>query len=642
MVPSLPSILNDAKRHLGPDPAAAVRLAARAVALAPAAVEPRFVLAAAQRRTGDLAAALAALTPLAAAMPGAWGVHYELGMALAGTGRIAEAAATLERAAALNPSSSLVLHALGDALTLLDRADEAAALHARAVPASVNDPALAAAARALFAAGDPAPLAALGLHCSDIAAACLVADAGLRAGDAAAVAALLTGALAVTPGHLPARLALAAAYYRDGRSHAALAEIDRVIAAARHATVPAALRAAILMQAGAVAAAVDAYAAIAGTSAGLWHSYGHALRAAGRHGEAVAAYRRALALRPGFAEVYWSLANLKTWRFTAADRAAMAAMLPAAAPEDRAFLHFALGKAADDARDTAASFAHYAAGNAAKARETRYDRAAHEDFVARTIAVFTRDLVAARAGSGDPAPDPIFVVGLPRSGSTLVEQILASHPAVDGLSELADLPAVARALPGRYPDALATLTPAGFARAGRAYLDRTAPRRDPGRARFVDKFPGNFLHAGLIHLALPNATIVDVRRHPVATCFSLYRQLFAQGQAYAYDLADLAHYYRHYVALMDHFDAVLPGRIVRVSYEALVDDTDGATRRLLAAAGLPFDAACLRFFASSRAVQTASSEQVRRPVYRSGLDDWRRFAAELAPLIDALGPLADG
>ncbi len=438
---------------------------------------------------------------------------------------------------------------------------------------------------------------------------------------------LLEQTLAVTPDHLSSRLALASALYRLDRGEAALVAINRVAAVAP-APVVRALRGSIQMQLGAVAAAIEDYEAIVSDDATVWHSYGHALRAAGRQDDAIAAYRRALAIRPDFAEVYWSLANLKTWRFSRDDHAAMAALSATAGDVERAFLQFALGKAMDDEGDAARAFGHYAAGNAARRSTGGYDRAAQEDFVARTIATFTSSFIAEHAGSGDPSPDPIFVVGLPRSGSTLIEQILGSHSQVDGLSELPDLPAIASGLGGRYPDVLAGLDATVLKRVGRDYLERTRSRRTAGRTRFVDKYPGNFLHSGLIHLALPNAAIVDVRRDPVATCFSLYKQLFARGQAYSYDLADLGHYYRSYITLMDHFETVLPGHVVRLSYEAVVDDTEGETRRLLARLGLPFEPACLRFFASTRAVRTASSEQVRRPVSHRD----RRVAATRGPV----------
>ncbi|UAJ08855.1 tetratricopeptide repeat-containing sulfotransferase family protein [Glacieibacterium megasporae] len=620
-------------------PAMALVLAEHAVKADPAANEPRFVLGAALRRTGNLNGALALLFPLAAKLVGLWGVHYELGMTLAGSGRVEEALVSLKHAAMLNPASLLVLHALGDISILVDCAQEGDDFQARAVIGFVADPRLISAVASWFDRSDPTPLASFGLHLTDIAAVRLVADIGLRSGADELVAAMLAKALHVTPGYLPARFCLAFALYRTAKSNDALAEVNAVLLAVPGIAEIRALRAAILMQQGNVAAAVKAYAASLGTDADVWHGYGHALRALGRQDEAVLAYRRALTLRPGYAEVYWSLANLKTWRFTADDRATMAALLTELDAADLVFLHFALGKANDDVREIAISFAHYTAGNAARRKTERYDRVAHEDFIARTIATFNADFFAEHTGSGAPARDPIFVVGMPRSGSTLVEQILASHPDVDGLSELPHLPEVARSLGRPYPDALIGLAPRDFAKAGRDYLERVRPRR-AGSPSFVDKLPGNVLHVGLIHLALPNARIVDIRRDAVATCFSLFKQLFARGQAYAYDLADLGHYYRHYVALIDHFAAVLPGRILTLPYEALVDDTEAAIRQLLAHIGLPFDAACLHFYANDRAVRTASSEQVRQPIFRSGLDDWRRSEDRLGPLIEALGPLA--
>ena len=611
---STATILADARRRLGPDPAAAAVLARQAGE----GTAARFVLGAALRRTGDLAEAEAALVPLLATQTGAWGVHYELGMALAGRGSTAAAVARLAAAVARNPASTLAAHALAGQRALLGEASAP-------LP---GDPAITAAAHARLA-GDLAPLAALGLHVSDIGVAVLVADAS--SGAAPAVA-LLTAALATTPAYLPARVALAAAHLRADDPAAARAELAAVTAAAPAARVHG-LRAAVHMAGGDVAAALADYAvATEGDDAAAWHGYGHALRAAGRAGEAVAAYRRTLTIAPGFAEAWWSLANLKTGVLGLADVAAMTAALPTAADADAAYLHFALGAAT---ADPASSFAHYAAGNAARRAAEPFDRAAHDKFVARTIATFTPELVAARAGGGDPDPAPIFVVGLPRSGSTLVEQVLASHPQIDGLSELADLPRIARTVPGRYPDTLATLPAAAFADLGAAYLARVAPRRS-GRAFFVDKFPGNYLHAGLIALALPNAKIIDVRRDARGTGVSLFTQLFARGQAYAYDLGDLGFVYHRYVGLIDHFARVLPGRILTLSYEALVDDTEGEVRRLLAHVGIAFDPACLRFFASDRVVRTPSSEQVRRPITRAGLDGWRRFEPWLDPLLVAL------
>ncbi len=364
------------------------------------------------------------------------------------------------------------------------------------------------------------------------------------------------------------------------------------------------------------------------------------------------AYRQAIARAPAFGEAYWSLANLKTWRFEPGDADRMAALLASGepAPEDRCYLHFALGKAKEDEANFAESFDHYRRGNAARRAVLPYHAAAHADFVARTIATFSSHFLAERSSVGLEAADPIFVLGMPRSGSTLIEQILASHSAVEGASELPDITAMARRLSAvaaaetgqgnAYPGSLADMPRAAFAELGAEYLERTRVRRSPGRPFYIDKFPGNFMHVGLIHLMLPRARIVDVRRNPLACCVSLFKQCFAQGQAYSYDLADLGGYFTQYEKLMAHFATVLPGRVLRVSYEAMVEDPEPQVRRLLDHIGLDFEASCLNFFETDRAIRTPSSEQVRRPIFRDGLDQWRNFQPWLKPLADALGPLA--
>ncbi len=305
--------------------------------------------------------------------------------------------------------------------------------------------------------------------------------------------------------------------------------------------------------------------------------------------------------------------------------------------EDGFHLHYALGAALERRGAYAASFAHYAQG--ARLRRTQIDYSAERTHaqLLRARALFTRAFFAARAGWGCPNPSPIFVVGLPRSGSTLIEQILASHSQVEGTMELPELTNIARDLrPGAgedtYPDVLATLDQAACAGLGERYLDRTRGYRKLGRAFFIDKMPNNFVHVGLIQLILPRATIIDARRAPMAACFAAFKQHFARGQHFSYDLAELGRYYTDYAALMAHVDEVLPDRVYRVSYEAMVEDTEAETRRMLAHCGLAFEPACLRFHENPRAVRTASSEQVRRPIYREGLEQWRRFEAMLAPL----------
>jgi tetratricopeptide (TPR) repeat protein len=367
-----------------------------------------------------------------------------------------------------------------------------------------------------------------------------------------------------------------------------------------------------------------------------------------RRDEGVEAYRRSITLEPAFGEAYWSLANLKTFRFEPAEIAAMEAKVADSTVKDvdRLHLEFALGKAYEDAGDWATSFSHYEKANALQRARFRYDPDHNSERLRRLKAIFTREFFAARAGAGCPSPDPIFIVGLPRAGSTLLEQILSSHSRVEGTMELPEIIAIARELRaqsgsqavGAYTDRLAALDAALLRELGERFLANTRVYRKSGRPFFIDKMPNNFLHIGLIHLVLPNARIIDARRHPLACCISNYRQHFASGQRFAYDLADLGRYYRDYVELMAHFDAVLPGRVHRVIYERLVEDTEAEVRRLLDYCGLPFEDACLRFFENERAVRTPSSEQVRQPIYREAVDQWRRYETWIGPLKDALGP----
>jgi hypothetical protein len=356
-------------------------------------------------------------------------------------------------------------------------------------------------------------------------------------------------------------------------------------------------------------------------------------------------------LAPGFGEAYWSLANLKTYRFDVPEIEAMRSALTRAElrDEDRYHLEFSLGKALEDGGDFAASFDHYTKGNALRRKSTGYSADETTAHMQRSKALFTRDFFAERVGSGASAPDPIFVVGLPRAGSTLIEQILSSHSQVEGTMELPDISHLARELGGqklrdevsKYPETLAGLDRERLRALGEAYIARTRVQRKTDRPFFIDKMPNNFAHLGLIHLILPNAKIIDARRHPMANCFSAFKQHFARGQTFTYDLGELGRYYRDYVELMAHFDAVLPGRVHRVHYERMVADTEGEVRRLLAACGLPFEDACLRFNETERAVRTASSEQVRRPIFTDAVEQWRNYEQWLGPLRDALGPALD-
>lgn len=375
-------------------------------------------------------------------------------------------------------------------------------------------------------------------------------------------------------------------------------------------------------------------------------SLAHALKILGRRDEAIAAARAALALRPGYGKAWWVLADFKTFVFTDGDVAAMQSALAAStSPADRLHLHFALGRAEEQRGTAEAAFRHYAEGNALAAAETPPNPAATANRVDRAIAQFTPGFFAERAGFGDDSEAPIFIVGLHRSGSTLVEQILGSHPEIEATSEL---PIVAQLLRrvGRDPglpgeSAIAKLAGLGRDRVralGEEYLDRAAAYRTGAKPRFIDKMPGNWLHVGFIHLILPNAVIVDARRHPMAAGFSNFRQHYGKGAAWTNSLDSIGRYYRDYLRLMRHFERVLPGKIHRVVNERLIDDFEPEVRRLLDHAGVAFDPACLDFHRSRRPVRSASAEQVRRPVNRDGVDQWRAFGPWLGPLKDALGP----
>ena len=376
-------------------------------------------------------------------------------------------------------------------------------------------------------------------------------------------------------------------------------------------------------------------------------SLAHVHKAAGELDDAVALYRKAYGIKRDHGDAYWSLANTKSYRFEAAEVAQMAALVEDAATAelDRIQLCFALGTAFEARGDYAAAFQHFAKGNALKQASASHSAAQLAVRVESQLAVCDQTLFAERDGVGCPAPDPIFIVGLPRAGSTLIEQILASHSQVDGTMELHNVLNLAKRLRGRdevpdqprYPRILRTLEADYFRRFGEQFLADTRPYRGTA-PKFIDKMPNNFFHIGLIRLILPNAKVIDARRHPLACCVSGFKQLFGEGQEFSYGLKEIGNYYREYVRLMDHWDAVLPGFVLRVQHEAVVDDLAGQVRRLLDFCGLPFEPACLEYHRTERSVYTPSAEQVRRPIYRDGLEQWRHYEPWLGPLKEALGP----
>ena len=386
-------------------------------------------------------------------------------------------------------------------------------------------------------------------------------------------------------------------------------------------------------------------------SAELHILLGHSLQAVGQQREATDCYHAASAARFDFGDAYWSLANLKTYRFSDDEIARMHAPVAAAATSsvDRKHLCFALGKAYEDRKDYLQSWQFYERGNAMQRAASHNRPEITEANTRRQIELCTAQFFATRADSGVPDPDPIFIVGLPRSGSTLIEQILASHSQVDGTQELADIQQIVLELEGwgrefdnrrdqdpRYPGVLTELAPDQFHRLGERYLASTRAYRK-GRSFFTDKMPNNFRHIGLIHLMLPNAKIIDVRREPMACCFGNLKQLFARGQEFTYSMEDIARYYRTYLDLMGHWDAVLSQRVLRVYYENLVEDLEGNVRHILKFCGLDFEPACIEYYKTERSVRTASSEQVRQPIFHQGLLQWKNYEPWLGPLRDALG-----
>jgi tetratricopeptide (TPR) repeat protein len=381
-------------------------------------------------------------------------------------------------------------------------------------------------------------------------------------------------------------------------------------------------------------------------AADLHLSIAHSLKTLGRRAESIDEYRKAIEVRPNFGDAYWSLANLKTYQFSAEETTQLEAAEadPATALIDRYHLCFSLGKAYEDLGEYAESWRFYERGNALKRAESRYRAELLEQNTANQKRICTREFFLERAGYGAASSEPIFILGMPRAGSTLLEQILASHSQVEGTQELANVPRAVLDLQGynpdldnpRYPGCLATM-PADEIRAlGEKYLADTQIYRT-GKPHFIDKMPNNFRHIGLIQLMLPNARIIDARREPMACCFGNLKQLYARGQEFVYSIDDIARYYRTYLELMEHWDAVLPGRILRVYHEDVVNDLEGSVRRILDFCELPFEPACLEFHRTERSIRTASSEQVRQPIFREGLDQWKNYQLWLGSLKDALG-----
>lgn len=655
---SLEVALAHATRLLATDPVLAGEQASeilRVVGGHPMAV---FVLGASHAARGDARQAVQVLEPLVQAQPD-WAIaHCELGLALGRAGRGEDAVVALRRAVALKPDLPQAWRALGDHLVATGDVQAADAAYASHIRFSTRDPQLLIAANALHENRIAEAEASLRAHLkqapTDVAAIRMLAEVAARVGRHEDAEHLLERCLELAPSFHAARQNYALVLQRANKPMQALAEIEALLKVDPANPGYRNLKAVVLCRVGDYAPAIELYAGILEEyprNAKIWLSYGHALKTAGLQERAIDAYRKSLDHDPAFGEAWWSLANLKTFRFSDDDVQSMQHQLQRADldAEHRLHLDFAIGKALEDGGDYAGSFVHYQQGNALRRERVPYNADDTSARVSQAMRTYTAGYFRQRAGFGADAADPIFIVGLPRAGSTLLEQILSSHSLVEGTMELPEIISTVRALRQQgdsdhatpYHEVLASLDADAVRALGEQYIERTRIHRKTAAPLFIDKMPNNFAHIGLIQLALPNAKIIDARRHPLACCFSAFKQHFARGQNFSYSLDDLGRYYRDYVGLMAHFDAVLPGRIHRVIYETLVDDTEAEVRRLLDYCGLPFEAQCLRFFENERPVRTASSEQVRQPIYREGIDHWRHYEPWLGPLKAALGPVLD-
>jgi tetratricopeptide (TPR) repeat protein len=608
--------------------------------------------AANERRAGRIVAALELLRKLEERHPPFGGLFEETGFCLLHAAQTEKALLAFQRAVELNPcllESWRTLARLHEASARQSEARHAAdqARQLAGLPEEIRT------ACANFYDGESAAaeelvrgyLATKGEH---VEALRLLAKIANDAGALHDAELLLQRALAHAPGHEAARHELALVLLKRHKHRESLEYATQLLAVAPDSQPYRRLYAEATAGMGDYNRALPIFGELLRESprdSQLYLAVGEALKTTGETGQAAAAYQLATASSAGFGAAFWGLANLKTYRFTPIEieRMMRAQMSSSTGSDDRYHLCFALGKALEDAGRFAQAFEYYARGNELKKATAPYRPQALEAITQRQMAFCTREFFASRAGFGVDSRAPIFIVGLPRSGSTLIEQILASHSQVDGTMELAHIPRLAlelrqseRAAQVGYPQILGELTARMCDTFGSGYLRDTAPYR-AGKPRFTDKMPNNFQHLDLVQLTLPNARVLDIRREPMACCFAIFKQLFANGHHFAYNLADIARYYRLYVDLMAHWERILPGKILRVQYEDVVTDLDSNVRRILEFCGLDFEPACLEFHRTRRNVHTPSAAQVQQPLYREAIDQWRNFEPWLAPLRQALG-----
>jgi tetratricopeptide (TPR) repeat protein len=647
-----------ASRLLDTDPGMAVEQAQAILEAVPNHPPAVLLLAVASRRGGDPTAALAILEPLALNQAKWAAAQFELGLALAAVGRGDDAIAALRNTLALKPKHPEAWRVLADHLLATGDSQGGDAAYAKHIQCSTRNPSLLRAGVAMVADDIPQAEHLLKTHLAtaptDVPAIRMLAEVAVRCGRNEDGEKLLQRALDLAPGFSAARYNYATLLHRTNKSARALEEMEHLLASDPRNPSYRNMTAVILSRVGEYQRSSKLYHELLNeypANAKIWLSYGHVLKTEGRLEDCVAAYRECIDRDPAFGEAYWSLANLKTFRFTPSDLSTMHEKLNDLALDElnRTHFQFALGKASEDDDDYTRSFEHYALGNGLHRASNPYNARQNTARVKHLKKSFNAEFFEQRPGVGCDTAEPIFIVGMPRSGSTLLEQILSSHSAVEGTTELPDIISMAMELREEadtdeivaYAQVLAGKNSDEYLKLGQQYIERTRIHRKTDRPFFIDKMPNNFLHVGMIHLLLPNAKIIDARRHPLGCCFSNFKQYYAKGQNFSYSLSDVGHFYRDYVELMSHFDEVLPGRIHRVIYEKNVDDTEAEVRKLLDYCGLEFEPACLRFFENQRPVRTASSEQVRQPIYREGIEQWRHYEDWLDPLKDVLGEVLD-
>ncbi len=655
---ALQARLANVEQLLQTDPAAADAAAADILQEFPGNPMAGLFQGIARRLTGDAAGAVRALRPVCQNVPEAPLPHLQLGIALRESQDMAGAIQAVRRAVEAKVDFSDAWYVLADLLIESGDRQGADQAFAEYVQHSAQDPLLRQARDLLredcIEDAERLLRSHVESHPVDVVALCMLADIAERYGNLPEAYVLLSDCVELAPSFTLARHNRAVVMLHQNMAEEALPEIDQLLAVDPSNPAVRKLRAAVLVRLLEHEESIGTCEALLDEDPNqpeVWTSLGHMLKSVGRRDECIAAYSKAIELRPSFGEPYWSMANLKIRKLPDAELASLERHLQMSElqPSDRINMHFAAGKALEDRQQFEESFQHYAEGNRLRLERKPYNYGELVDHIRRSKQLLSKEFFAERQGLGANAADPIFVLGLPRAGSTLVEQILASHSAVEGTMELPYIGAIAKSLDQwqrdsgteRYPEVLATLDQDTLCQLGEAYLDKTRPHRKLGRASFVDKMPNNYAHIGLIHLILPNARIIDVRRHPMACGFSLFKEHFAGAQNFSYSLETIGKYYRSYVALMAHWDDVLPGRVHRVTYESLVADTEHGIRRLLEYCGLPFEDTCVRFYENKRAVNTASAEQVREPINRKGIDHWRHFEPWLEPLKAELGPLPE-